>query len=65
MADEQGRGPAAPGRGPAGTVARKVGYGSGYALSHAFAREFGTTPGRYRGAAAEAGANSPRARASS
>ncbi|WKX69121.1 AraC family transcriptional regulator [Streptomyces sp. XD-27] len=29
-------------------VARRVGYGSPYALSHAFGREFGTTPGRYR-----------------
>lgn len=31
-------------------VARGVGYGSPYALSHAFSREFGTTPGRYRAA---------------
>ncbi|MFJ9210405.1 cupin domain-containing protein [Streptomyces sp. NPDC102264] len=30
------------------TIAARVGYGSPYALSHAFAREFGTTPGRYR-----------------
>ncbi|WP_327351427.1 AraC family transcriptional regulator [Streptomyces sp. NBC_01304] len=30
------------------TIARRVGYGSPYALSHAFDREFGTTPGRYR-----------------
>ncbi|MGW0536010.1 AraC family transcriptional regulator [Streptomyces sp. NPDC003032] len=30
------------------TVARLVGYGSPYALSHAFTRTFGTTPGRYR-----------------
>ncbi|MFD3698288.1 AraC family transcriptional regulator [Streptomyces sp. NPDC058646] len=30
------------------SVARRVGYGSPYALSHAFSREFGTTPGRYR-----------------
>ncbi|MER5297850.1 AraC family transcriptional regulator [Streptomyces lasiicapitis] len=30
------------------TIARHVGYGSPYALSHAFNREFGTTPGRYR-----------------
>ncbi|MGW2598218.1 AraC family transcriptional regulator [Streptomyces klenkii] len=29
-------------------IARRVGYGSPYALSHAFSREFGTTPGRYR-----------------
>jgi AraC-like DNA-binding protein len=33
------------------TIARQVGYGSPYALSHAFAREFGTTPGRYRATA--------------
>ncbi|GAA3863049.1 AraC family transcriptional regulator [Streptomyces sedi] len=30
------------------TIAARVGYGSPYALSHAFAREFGITPGRYR-----------------
>ncbi|QEU93606.1 AraC family transcriptional regulator [Streptomyces kanamyceticus] len=30
------------------TVARQVGYSSPYALSHAFTRTFGTTPGRYR-----------------
>ncbi|TWH44404.1 AraC-like DNA-binding protein [Rhodococcus rhodochrous J38] len=30
------------------TIADRVGYGSPYALSHAFEREFGTTPGRYR-----------------
>ncbi|MFI6518106.1 AraC family transcriptional regulator [Spirillospora sp. NPDC050679] len=30
------------------TIAERVGYGSPYALSHAFEREFGTTPGRYR-----------------
>ncbi|MFJ2814214.1 cupin domain-containing protein [Streptomyces sp. NPDC087294] len=29
-------------------IATRVGYGSPYALSHAFEREFGTTPGRYR-----------------
>ncbi|MFI1366003.1 AraC family transcriptional regulator [Streptomyces griseochromogenes] len=33
---------------PLATVARESGYGSPYALSHAFSREFGTTPGRYR-----------------
>ncbi|MFF4444293.1 AraC family transcriptional regulator [Streptomyces sp. NPDC001502] len=33
---------------PLAAVARRVGYGSPYALSHAFSREFGTTPGRYR-----------------
>ncbi|MFG2750219.1 AraC family transcriptional regulator [Streptomyces xanthophaeus] len=30
------------------SVARRVGYGTPYAFSHAFSREFGTTPGRYR-----------------
>ncbi|MCQ8190404.1 AraC family transcriptional regulator [Streptomyces rugosispiralis] len=34
------------------SIAGRVGYGSPYALSHAFQREFGTTPGRYRKAAA-------------
>lgn len=29
-------------------IARRVGYGTPYALSHAFSREFGTTPGRFR-----------------
>ncbi|MFJ9372020.1 AraC family transcriptional regulator [Streptomyces sp. NPDC101455] len=29
-------------------VAREAGYGSPYALSHAFSREFGVTPGKYR-----------------
>ncbi|MGY0024800.1 AraC family transcriptional regulator [Streptomyces sp. cg35] len=33
---------------PLDSVAREVGYGSPYALSHAFRREFGVTPGRYR-----------------
>ncbi|MFJ3303460.1 AraC family transcriptional regulator [Streptomyces sp. NPDC086549] len=33
---------------PLATVARETGYGSPYALSHAFSREFGVTPGRYR-----------------
>lgn len=33
---------------PLAAVARETGYGSPYALSHAFSREFGTTPGRYR-----------------
>ncbi|MEU1299447.1 AraC family transcriptional regulator [Streptomyces shenzhenensis] len=45
------------------TVAGRVGYGSPYALSHAFEREFGTTPGRYRAQAAgrfdRAGSSSP------
>ncbi|MFL4945999.1 AraC family transcriptional regulator [Streptomyces sp. MMS24-I31] len=40
-------------------IARRVGYGSPYALSHAFDREFGTTPGRYR---AEAAGRSPAVR---
>ncbi|MFF7637276.1 AraC family transcriptional regulator [Kitasatospora sp. NPDC008050] len=35
-------------RAPIETIARQVGYGSPYALSHAFTRTFGTTPGRYR-----------------
>jgi AraC-like DNA-binding protein len=30
------------------TIARHTGYGTPYALSHAFSREFGVTPGRYR-----------------
>ena len=38
---------------PLAVVARRVGYGTPYALSHAFHREFGTTPGRYRDRAAE------------
>lgn len=33
---------------PLAAVARQVGYGTAYALSHAFSRELGTTPGRYR-----------------
>jgi AraC-like DNA-binding protein len=33
---------------PLATVARETGYASPYALSHAFSREFGITPGRYR-----------------
>ncbi|TXL85796.1 AraC family transcriptional regulator [Streptomyces sp. IB2014 016-6] len=39
------------------TIADRVGYGSPYALSHAFEREFGTTPGRYRAAAARRSAS--------
>ncbi|WP_306661602.1 AraC family transcriptional regulator [Amycolatopsis magusensis] len=39
------------------TIATRVGYGSPYALSHAFEREFGTTPGRYRTLAAERSAS--------
>ncbi|KPC60974.1 AraC family transcriptional regulator [Streptomyces chattanoogensis] len=37
---------------PLAAIARRVGYGTPYALSHAFNREFGTTPGRYRAEAA-------------
>jgi AraC-like DNA-binding protein len=33
---------------PLAAVARETGYGTPYALSHAFSREFGVTPGRYR-----------------
>ncbi|MET7473105.1 AraC family transcriptional regulator [Streptomyces sp. NPDC005648] len=33
---------------PLASVARETGYSSPYALSHAFSREFGVTPGRYR-----------------
>ncbi|MEU2390601.1 AraC family transcriptional regulator [Streptomyces sp. NPDC007369] len=39
---------------PLAAVARRVGYGTAYAFSHAFSREFGTTPGRYRATAARA-----------
>ncbi len=34
-------------------IAGRCGYGSPYALSHAFVREFGVTPGRYRAQAVE------------
>ncbi|MCB8907882.1 MULTISPECIES: AraC family transcriptional regulator [unclassified Streptomyces] len=42
---------------PLAAVARRVGYSTPYAFSHAFRREFGTTPGQYRAglAAATAG----------
>ncbi|MFE2583227.1 AraC family transcriptional regulator [Streptomyces sp. NPDC059378] len=33
---------------PLASVARRTGYSSPYALSHAFSREFGLTPGKYR-----------------
>lgn len=33
---------------PLAAIARQVGYAGPYAFSHAFNREFGTTPGRYR-----------------
>ncbi|WP_413229987.1 helix-turn-helix transcriptional regulator [Kitasatospora purpeofusca] len=33
---------------PLDVIARRVGYATPYALSHAFSRQFGTTPGRYR-----------------
>ncbi|MFJ8658505.1 AraC family transcriptional regulator [Streptomyces sp. NPDC093795] len=42
---------------PLATVARRVGYSSPYALSHAFRREFGTTPGQYRAVRAAATAD--------
>ncbi|MFF0095056.1 AraC family transcriptional regulator [Streptomyces canus] len=38
---------------PLAAIARRVGYGTPYALSHAFSREFGTTPGQYRAETAE------------
>ncbi|WP_354637641.1 AraC family transcriptional regulator [Kitasatospora camelliae] len=38
-------------RAPLESIAAQVGYGSPYALSHAFSRELGVTPGRYRTAA--------------
>ncbi|MFK0233908.1 AraC family transcriptional regulator [Streptomyces vinaceus] len=41
-------------RDPLASIARRVGYGTPYAFSHAFNREFGTTPGRYRSGAAKA-----------
>jgi AraC-like DNA-binding protein len=37
---------------PLAVIARRVGYGTPYAFSHAFNREFGATPGRYRAEAA-------------
>ncbi|MGW7386687.1 AraC family transcriptional regulator [Streptomyces sp. NPDC054794] len=37
---------------PLATVARETGYATPYALSHAFSREFGVTPGKYRTGAA-------------
>ncbi|MFD7325766.1 AraC family transcriptional regulator [Streptomyces sp. NPDC059875] len=43
-------------------IARRVGYGSPYSLSHAFSREFGTTPGRYRAEAAAGAEARPDAR---
>lgn len=33
---------------PLPAIARQVGYGSPFAFSHAFKRQFGVTPGRYR-----------------
>ncbi|MEU9112384.1 AraC family transcriptional regulator [Streptomyces sp. NPDC048483] len=44
---------------PLATIARRVGYGTPYALSHAFSREFGTTPGRYRAETAGRAAEEP------
>ncbi|MFF5922932.1 AraC family transcriptional regulator [Streptomyces flavochromogenes] len=40
---------------PLAAVARRVGYSTPYAFSHAFRREFGTTPGQYRTGLAAAG----------
>ncbi|MEU8892265.1 AraC family transcriptional regulator [Streptomyces sp. NPDC048442] len=45
---------------PLATVARRVGYGTPYAFSHAFSREFGTTPGQYRTETAGAGQSTTR-----
>ncbi|MER5310883.1 AraC family transcriptional regulator [Streptomyces sp. NPDC002773] len=42
---------------PLASVARRVGYSTPYALSHAFRREFGTTPGQYRAGRAAATAD--------
>ncbi|MFJ2937413.1 AraC family transcriptional regulator [Streptomyces sp. NPDC087219] len=42
---------------PLAAVARRVGYSTPYALSHAFRREFGTTPGQYRAGLAAATAD--------
>ncbi|MFG2720793.1 AraC family transcriptional regulator [Streptomyces sp. NPDC048416] len=36
------------------SIAQRVGYSTPYALSHAFSRQYGTTPGRYRAAAVTA-----------
>ncbi|MFE9736491.1 AraC family transcriptional regulator [Streptomyces sp. NPDC006477] len=47
---------------PLAAVARRVGYSTPYAFSHAFRREFGTTPGQYRTGLAAAG-DADRARA--
>ncbi|WP_406209022.1 AraC family transcriptional regulator [Kitasatospora sp. NBC_01560] len=44
---------------PLEAIARRVGYSTPYALSHAFSRLFGTTPGRYRAARAEPVEGSP------
>jgi AraC-like DNA-binding protein len=33
---------------PLPAIAAEVGYGSPFAFSHAFKRQFGLTPGRYR-----------------
>lgn len=43
---------------PLEAIARQVGYSTPYALSHAFNRHFGTTPGRYRTRAATTPARS-------
>lgn len=38
---------------PLAAIARRVGYGTPFALSHAFKREFGSTPGQFRAETAE------------
>lgn len=45
---------------PLAAIARRVGYGTPYAFSHAFKREFGATPGRYRAGAATSSPPGPR-----
>ncbi|MGW8378070.1 AraC family transcriptional regulator [Streptomyces sp. ODS28] len=45
---------------PVQEIAHRVGYGSPFSLSHAFKREFGQAPHRYRGRYAEAGEGAAR-----
>ncbi|KUJ66168.1 AraC family transcriptional regulator [Streptomyces albus subsp. albus] len=44
---------------PLAAIAHHVGYGTPYALSHAFKREFGATPGQYRARSATGAAGAP------
>ena len=44
------------GRDPLAAIARRVGYASEYAFAHAFKREFGVAPGRFRRESAPPGA---------